>query len=423
MDQAFALNLFSDLGFSGSAVRPQSPEGISEGLFKSLLTKEGRITSSSREKGIAEDLEDTGMPLGMVSWDPGDEEQLTTYLQGKGISEEEVASSIRGARDGDGSIHLDRLMASLDGRKDVGPGSKGGLTVASRDVPRFQEFLFRMGLGAGDVKSLIERGSDGKGNVLLSKIVAALSQKLPDIDSPEKLAALLSRFGITCCSSDVAHCISAAELKAFMHAFADTSSEDAQKQIKTVLAQLLREKGVPPEKVKSFLEGINVTYAKSVSGSHAAKAGEFGLWNGLVLRQQHNMKNDPWTEKILAILKDARTGAQQLDDKQGDFLRSFLSGGEDQLNLTNKFVSERIASLLRAGEEGSSSKGHRNLNGHGFDGRNSFASGETFIKTALQGPGSDRVLHTSPHAGIFARALDYAQGASPVSSILDRMQW
>jgi len=423
MDQAFALNLFSDLGFSGSAVKPQSAEGISEGLFKRLLTKENRSTSRSRERSVEDDLQDTGMVPGMGSWAPGAEKKLTAYLEDKGISEKEATSLIKGATGEDGSIHLDRLMAALNGRKGAAPGGHGDLMVASRDVPRLQEFLFRMGLGAGDVKALIERGGDGKGNVLLSKIVGTLSEKFAEIDSPQKLAALLSQLGIGCHSTRTAQHLSTTDLKAFMHAYAETPSEDVQKQIKTDLAQLLREKDVPPEKVKSFLEGMNVTYAKNISRSSSQKAGEVGLWNGLVLRQQDKVKSDPWTEKILAILKGARTGAQKVDDKDGNLLQPLLFRGGDQANLMNRSLSERLASLLRAGEGGPSSKGLRNLKEQGFDGRNSFASGETLLKTAAQGPGLDRVMPTSPHAGIFARALDYAQEGSPVSSILDRMQW
>jgi len=295
MDQAFALNLFSDSGFSGSAVKPQSAEGISEGLFKRLLTKENRSTSRSRERSVEDDLQDTGMVPGMGSWAPGAEKKLTAYLEDKGISEKEATSLIKGATGEDGSIHLDRLMAALNGRKGAAPGGHGDLMVASRDVPRLQEVLFRMGLGAGDVKALIERGGDGKGNVLLSKIAGTLSERFPEIDSPQKLAALLSQLGIDCHSTRTAQHLSTTDLKSFMHAYAETSSEDVQKQIKTDLAQLLREKDVPPEKVKSFLEGMNVTYAKNVSGSSSQKAGEIGLWDGLVLRQQHKVKNDPWT--------------------------------------------------------------------------------------------------------------------------------
>jgi hypothetical protein len=423
MEQAFALNLFTDPGFSGSAVKPKSAEGISEGLFKSLLTKENRSTSSSRERGVEDDLGDTGMVPGMGSWAPGAEKKLTAYLEDKGIFGKEANSLIKGATGEDGSIHVDRLMAALNGRKGTAPGGHGDLMVASRDIPRLQEVLFRMGLGAGDVKALIERGGDGKGNVLLSKIVGTLSEKFPDIDSPQKLAALLSQLGIGCHSTRAAQHISPTDLKAFMHAYAETPSEDVQKQIKTVLAQVLREKGVPPEEVKSFLEGMNVTYAKKVSGSSSAKAGELGLWDGLVLRQQYKAKSDPWTEKILAILKDARTGGQQVSDKDGNFLQPFLFRGGDQVNLTDKSLSERLASLLRAGEGEPSSKRLRSLKGHGFDGKVSFASGEAFVKTAAQGSGANRVLPTSPHAGIFARALDYAQGTSPVPAILDRMQW
>lgn len=423
MDQAFALNLFSGPGFSGTAVKPQSLEGISEGLFKSLLTKENRSTSSSRERGIEADLQDTGMVPGMVSWAPGAEEKLTAYLEDKGISGEEAAFLLKGAKGANGTIQLNRLTAALNGRKGTTPGGSGDLIVASRDVPRLQEFLFRMGLGSGEVKSLCEGAGDGKGNVLLSKIVGTLSEKFPDIDSPQKLAALLSQLGIGSRATRAAQHMSTTDLKPFMDAYAETPSEDVRKQIKTVLAQLLQEKGIPPEEVKSFLEGMNVTYAKNISGSPSAKAGELGLWDGLVLRRQYKTKNDPWTEKILAILKDVRTGKQQVDDKKGNFLQPFLSRGGDQANLTNKSVSERLASLLQTGEEGPSSKGQQNLNRQGFGGGNSFALGEMFLKTAAQGPLPDRGLPGSPQAGIFARALDYAQEASPVSSILDRMQW
>lgn len=419
MDQAFALNLFSDLGFSGNAVKPQSLEGVSEGLFKSLLTKENQRTADT----VDEDLQDTGIPLGMASWPAGSEQELTAYLENRGISGEEAVSIVRGAKGADGSIRLDRFVAAAHGRIDAQSGGERDLMVASRDVPRLQEVFFRLGLGAEGVKALIERGTDGKGNVLLSKIVAALSEKFRELNSMERLAGLLSRLGINCQPVNTVQYLGKDDLEGVLRTFAETSSEDAQKHIKTVLAQVLREKGVPPEKVKTFLEGMNVTYARDVSDSSPTKAGEIALWDGLMLRQQHAVKQDPWTEKILAILKEGHTGAQQAGDKEGLF-PGFLRSGEDAgLNPMDRSLSERLAALLRAGKEISSSKGQQAMKGQGFEGKPFAEPGEMFFKATAHGLGDDKIVMTGQNTALFARALEYAQGTSPVSTILDRMQW
>ena len=452
MNPALALNLFSDTGTSSKSPGIGMPGKIGADLFKSLLSKEtkpfgkmkidgkgpgfsgkkvGRAHGATagnkgdKNRPIACDaslLVESGFPINLLAMPPKSAEKLITFLQEKGLNRGNTLALVKMATDKDGFIHMDRLMAGLAGIKGVSQGREKGLVIGAKDVPQVQELLFKMGLGVGEVKALIEHAGDGKGNLLLSKLFAALSKKFPDIDSPEKLVGLLSRFGLTCRSNDMTQEVRSPDLKGFMNAFAEASSEDTQKHIKTVLAELLREKGVPPEKVKSFLEGMTVSYTKNVSKSQSADRKDPGLWNGLVLRQQHKIKNDPWTEKILAILKEARTGAQQANETNGKFLQSFLLGEEDQLNPANKSAAERLAALLRTGEDVTASKVQRILKGPNLDGKSSFSSGESFLKTGVQ-DGAGKVIYAPQNAGVFARALEYVQSTSPVSPILERMQW
>ncbi len=429
MDQTFALNLFSDPGFSGEAIRLQTPEKIGEGLFKSILVKEDRRTSASREKGIENDLQDLGLPPGMLSWRPDAGRKLVCYLKDHGMTENDAESLVKAATGEDGFIQLNRLMSALGGRKGAASENQNALMISSRDVPRFQELLFKMGLGVSDVKALFEQGSDGKGNMMVSKIVVGLTQKFPDMDSEEKLVALLSGFGIECRSGNPAQQIRSSDLNTLMQAYAETSSEDVQKRIKTILAGLLREKGVPPEQVKSFLESMTIEYAETISGSEAAMgekdaaAAESGLWNGIVFKPQEQVKNDPWTEKILAILKDVQTGVREGGRGEDNSLSFILSEAAKKAPSEGSSAGERGISLLGAEKIVAHPGGRRKVTGNESDSRLPFSSGSTASAATDLRAGTGNMLRTAQQAGTPAHAVEYAQTTSTIPAILDRMQW
>jgi|GEM_PF-3322648 len=459
MIPAFALKLFSTPGCSRTAPGIGMPCDIGASLFKSLLARENRSVGemkrgrmvpragdkkfgaaglkSNREHGnrtesIADDLSilsESGLPISLLKMDPKSAAKLISFLQGKGVSREKALAMVKSATGKDGFIHVDRLMAGLGRLSETAVGKQKGLMIAERDVPQVQKLLFQMGIGAGEVKTLSEESDDGKGNMILSKLVAGLDGKFLPMDAQKKLIPLLARFGIRCVADNVTAGIGKTDLKTFMQAYGDTASEDLQKRIKSVLAGVLTKKGVPPEKVKSFLDGMSIEYAKTMSAAKGGKTGkgataaQFGLWNGLVIKPQDRMRKDPWTEKILAILKDVRTGARKGHRVSGNSLQSILSEGVEKTGSDNRPGLERMASVLKSEKTASISKGQRKPTGKGLASKLSFTSGNPGIPaTDLRG-GAGNMLRTAQQAGTVGRTLSYDQTTSTIPTIVDRMQW
>ncbi len=448
MNPALALNLFSDPGCSNAIPATGMPCEIGASLFKSLLAKEnsslgvakkslvhpgtagegssgasgmnssaGGKTTKSVTDGLSI-LGLPGLPIGFLKLAPESASRLISFLQGRGFSKEKSLAVVKSATDNDGFIHVSRLAAQLGNLEKTAQNIQKGLVISSRDVPEFQKFLFQIGIGAGDVKKLTEQSDDGKGDMMLSKLLPQLADKSPDMDTQEKLVSLLALNGIQCVSDDVPNRIGSSDLKEFLQEYAGTSSEDVQKHIKATLADLLREKGVPPGKVKSFLESMNVEYSKTLSQTGAGKAGkgataaQIGLWNGIVIEPKNKMGNDSWTEKILAILKDVRTGDRKGEGTaQGKPLSDIHAG------------SAKVGSLLNAAKAVPLSKRHGKLPGDVMDSKITFGPGNTGAHTADPHAGAQNMLRAAPQDGTPGRAFQYPQSASPVPAILDKMEW
>jgi hypothetical protein len=431
MEQALALNLFSDPGFSGESVKTRSPEKIGEGLFRSLLLKQDKEISAPRRKDIENELQHLGLPVEMNSLGPGAGRMLVSYLKGHGMTENDADSLVKASIGEDGFIQLNRLMMAIDGLKEATSENQSALMVTSRDVPRFQEFLFEMGLGVSQVKALFEQGNDGKGNIIVSRIFAALSPMFADAESPEELVTLLSRYGIECRPTDPAQQIGSSDVQAFMETYAETSSEDVQKRIKAVLAGVLREKGVPPEEVKSFLEGMSIEYARKVSGfetTTGAKnpgAAELGLWGGIVLKPLSEVENNPGTEKILAILKDVQAGAKQSGGRMHDNSLPFAISTEsiEKVGSQDASVAEKGTALLHAEKVAALSGSHRKQSGNASDSRLSLSPENTASVGSGPRAGVEHTIRTVQQAGSLGRTAEYTQLTSTIPAVLDRMQW
>jgi hypothetical protein len=467
MNPALALNLYSNLGpteeASGSAVS-KTPVGIAESLFKSVLKKENAATSQGqtglmemRTAGNRQDVKSTtgsgkslktrqaleiglfgsGFFAGMVKLAPEAGEKLLTLLQKHGFGSEQSNSLIKAATDNEGFIHLDRLMTKLGQSEPSATKDQTSLIIASRDVPQFQQVLFKMGLGVAQVKSLVENCDDGIGNMLLEKVYSELSSKSPDMGSQVTLIHLLSHFGIQCKPENVSRAIDPKEFLALMNSYAAAPSESAQEDIKSALAGILGEKGVPPQKVKSFLDGMTVEYAKSVARSGEAENGksttaeEVGLWNGIVLKPQHEMQEKPWTEKILAILKDSRDSFQNGVQSHTEYgtkgqdngLRTLYSQLMEKEAAGSKAISVKAASVLNSGEVHGAVKGLMKMAAEKSGDWQPTLSGTMASGQADPAAGAEKAYTAAQEAELPTLTSDYAQNASPVSGVLDRMQW
>lgn len=480
MNFLLALNLYSNPGFTeegAGSTGSKTPIGIAESLFKNLLMKEnasaspiqtaasafgtaGNLQGTSRSEGkgqsigTKETLEaalfgGSGSLAGMIKLPPEAGEKLMTLLQSHGLSQKQSSALIKTATDKAGFIHLDRLIARLGQTKAAVANDQTSLIIASRDVPQFQEVLFKMGLGVAQVKSLAENCDDGAGNMLLNKVCSELPGQLSAAGSPITLAQpisqktlvhLLSEFGIQCKPEKVSQTIDSKELVPLMKDYAATSSEDAQADIKSTLADILEKKGVAPQKVKSFLEGMTVEYAKSVARTKTAEnqqpttAAEVGLWNGIVLKPQRGTKEDPWTEKILSILKDSPKGTQkdigntpQTQEKnltQDKNLQPLVSQLTEKEDAGGKTVTGKTASVLTSGEAREavkdllkttaekSEQGQSNFAATLVPGSTDPDAGSGKVQTATQGAETPNPV-----------LVDHTLNTSSVSKVLNRMQW
>jgi len=447
MKPALALNLFSKVGFGEKANEAGTPGTIGESLFKKFLMKESKAELSKEKRAAIPDkitqgrtgkdrerLENTlsipdflmhGMKL-----EPGFKGKLEEYLGKLGLTSGESAAAIEAATDKNGFVQLDRLTARLASFKGVNAKKQMDLFIAASDVPQFQKVLFNMGLSAGEVKALVEKGNDGEGNLPLGKIMPDLSRRFPEIDSKEALARLLSHSDIQLKSREIIPSIERSKLKTLLKEYAATPSEDVQKDIKVRLADLLREKGVPPQRVKSFLEGMSVEYAEeasrtdSANGEKSAKAAKISLWDGIALNPQHPVKKDTWTEKILAILKGIGIGIgkgdQGKDRSSGPVLSSWVekeSGGP-------KPLAERVISIV--GSEGTTPSGKSllgTLESTKGDDRQTLVTGHSLPGPSDQNATVDKLAHSGEGTGNFGRLMNSSQETSNLSSLLDRMQW
>lgn len=474
MNLLLALNLYSQPGFTEEGAGSggsKTPGGIAESLFKSLLMKENTSPSQvqttplgietlgnrqamnftagkGKSAGTKQTLEaalfgGSGLLAGMVKLPPEAGQKLMALLQEHGFSHEQSSALIKTATDKEGFIHLDRLIAGLGQTKASAANDQTNLVIASRDVPQFQEVLFKMGLGVAQVQSLTENSDDGAGNILLKKVCSELPGQLSAAGSPITLTGpvsqkavvhLLSEFGIQCKSEKVSQTINSKELLPLMKDYAAASSEDAQEKIKSTLADILGNKGIAPQKVKSFLEGMTVEYAKSVARTETAQdqkpatAAEVGLWNGIVLKAQHETKEEPWTEKILAILKESPKGAERgtgnttpAQDKDLQSLVSQLMGKEDA---GGKTLPGKTSSLVTSGEGPEAFKevlkttaekpgeGQSNFTAAMASASTDPNAGSGKVQTATQGTETPNPV-----------LADHTLNGSSASKILNRMQW
>ncbi len=431
MNPAFALNLFTTCGSADKAGKAATPGKSEKSLFRNLLMKENRERLTGEEDGTQENaILTSDFPVHMLRFEPGVKGKLETFFGEQGLTSKESAALIEGATDKDGFIRLDRLQAGFAALKAGNAKGQMSMIISARDVPQFQEVLFKMGLGAGEVKALVEKGNDGKGNMVLGKILSGLSMKFPEIDSQETLARLLAHSDIQCKNKEVSPSIKTPELRTLLKDYAATPSEDVQKNIKTRLADLLREKGVPPEKVKSFLEGMNVEYAEKASRVRATKEGkgataaEIDLWDGVALKPQRSGKKDPWTEKILAILKESKTGVGRGGQGEGRSSRLASSALLEKESGGPRPPTEKVMSILDAEKAARTGKGSRGTpKSKAGDGRQPFVTGNPVPGLSDRNANLVKLQYAGQGTGNSGRALNDSQQASSLSNLLDRMQW
>lgn len=234
--------------------------------------------------------------------------QLVSFLEGQGFSKKEIDQLILSAKDKDGFLKLDKLLGKLlRGEAGLDQEKKNIHVIKSKDIPQLEIFLFNMGLGVEGVREVIEKTINSNGDLIMTRLSDVLGKFFSGSPSEKDLSSLLKHLNIQSEHQSIDHGVIDHDLKKEFLNFSQAPSQDFQKKIKQNIAALLREKGIPPQQVKSFLETLNVDYTRSLLKKANPKTIEATeLLNRIDINHHQDWHRGGWHEKIFEILKGER---------------------------------------------------------------------------------------------------------------------
>lgn len=383
MVQVNQLNLLTDM-FSDKAAGGSTPADPESQLFRSLLEKtttaKGRSSLLSPNKksnspataGEGSEAGNTlssldtmlhrlGLPIGSLKLPKSAIPELVSLLERQGFQRDEILTLLSSLSEKDGSIRMDRLLASLQ-KNGKGSGSNEDVSLQADQIPVLGQALMAAGLGADKVKEVIESSLNRKGELSLGRLSGALERIFPGLDVKTLAASIVERFEIRTSGNAEQKTAADPDLKMLLKEFSEASGEDMQKRIKEEIARMLREKGVPPQEAKTFLESLTAVHARSLAIKEGAEpdsikrleADAKELMEKLILGRESKQPKTDLREKILEILQKENGAGKELSEgkwfQQEDGLLKFSAG--DQMKSLEHKIKSVPAELIRSSESG-----------------------------------------------------------------------
>jgi hypothetical protein len=445
------LNLIADL-FSDKGSASISAGDPGNSLFRSLLEKsataskggtlfdekgKGReaLEEGSDAGGFTTPLENMirriGLPLSQLKLPRSALPELMSLLEKQGLQKSEIQTLIASVSDKDGSIRMDRLLARLQKTNKTGRADKE-LLLEGKDIPQIGEALMAMGIGVGKIKEIIEGSLNQKGELSLDRLSGSLNRLSPGMDAKSVLSALLERSQIQGFQKGERKNAADPDVNKLVKEFAEAPAEDMQKKIKEEIGRLMREKGAPPQEVKSFLEGLTPTQAgvlskKSIGIDPDGKKGEAEareLIEKVVLGPDRKVQKDEWRDKLLQSLQKEKGIGKETQDKS-HFPEEAVSkpNPADQAKLGELKIKVNPVEPLH----GSEPKGKSLSDQVEVAGTRKEKSSETKPALVREGVTADlsavRIQKEAPEATAINRVKDAVALPEPLPKILDRMLW
>lgn len=361
----------------------RTPGDVGGSLFRNFMMKQGDSSlkkdeisylskGSSRPSGIpgddsnrkadsleklVKDLEDLGVPAGQITITETALTNLVSFLEKQGLGREKIDQIILSAKNRDGSVNLSKLLAGLL-KDSKGAGTANNIIVHSRDLPRVEEILMKMGLGVGEVKEVIERSINKGGELSLARLSDMLGKHFSGPVSQKTLASLFRHYDINGLPQTIKAALTDPDLRKEIINLSKTTSQDVHSKIKQNIAVLLREKGIPPQEVKPLLETLTTSQAKAaleIPASQMKAPADF--LNSVGLRSRSDWYKDGWQQQILNILEKEHslalkgTNGNWFQEKGSIYLNltDFLKYGEKNLKIASIHPSPLILKNLSSG--------------------------------------------------------------------------
>jgi flagellar hook-length control protein FliK len=401
----------------GAAGGTPTPTEIGNEIFRDHLQRQSRQLNEKGSPESFEDLAHLGVPAQELYLPASARPLLESLLESQGLTPDEIEPLIRSATDRDGAIHLGRLMAKI--RNAMRHADAHPHAVRSSDAPTVEQLLFKMGLGAGEVKEIREKAMSADGRLLMGDLSRALNEHLSGQVSEEGLTSLFRRFGIE--MEPQANGLGALDrsLRDVFKAFRETSSRATRESLKFQIAGLLREKGIPPQEVKSFLDTLSVARLQGRERKPGVGTGA-KLVNGLVLEDRPQWQHGTWRDAIVRILE---SGGQSLSEesRRGSFAPSFArwaaAGQGSQWAATPETVASKngrpAERTMDTGPQRGLSVGSRSDQGQAQSGKVSAGVLAAHSEPARAALETAPAQQTRPSTGL----------PHPLPRILNRMVW
>ena len=332
------LNLIADLYSDKSSV-PVATGDPSNSMFRSLLERstggskgglssyeERRRSDVSEEKAnsgtLSGSLESViqriGLPISQLKLPRSAIPELVSLLEMQGLQRSEIQSLIASLSDKDGSIRMDKLLGRLQWM-DKKTREGNGLLLDGKEIPQIGEGLMALGIGMGKIKEIIESSLNAKGELSIERFTSALAQISPGLDAKSLLSSILERAQIQARQKTEARSAADPDVQKLLQELSGASVEDAQKKIKEEIGRLMRERGIPPQEVKSFLETLTPAKAGAMVKKTQAvdpdgkktEADAKGLMEKVVLDSSRKAPQEDGSERILQQLQKEKGGRQR----------------------------------------------------------------------------------------------------------------
>ncbi|MCF8061223.1 MAG: flagellar hook-length control protein FliK [Deltaproteobacteria bacterium] len=258
----------------GGFNRKATPGDVGDSLFNNFLQQvdeqddDGVLTwlplAVSRDDsggGAGKGLAVLGLDADRVMVSGNDLSKLARVLERQGFSSKEIHDLLQSLADKNGDIRVGRLLAKLRALFQEKTETASSHVVNRRDIPRLEEALFKMGLGAGEVREAVEKAGNTNGDLSVRGFISALRNHFPDLtaEMEKRLQGVVQQeTGIRFRSNDLRQIVKDGGLEAELNRLTGNASEAARDAAKKEIAALMQERGIPLEDVKRFLESLRI---------------------------------------------------------------------------------------------------------------------------------------------------------------------
>ena len=284
-------------------------------------------------------------------------EDFSAYLKKQGSSIDILDNLFAEA---EGSAGTSALLNVIDKIKSNAETSNENSFIKSDQIPRTQSLLFKMGLGAEDVKNITEKCTNSNGDLEIGKLSAELSKIMSEKVKPEDIVKLFSKNDISVNrdffknvdeKTDTGNRISALE-----------NSKNAE-EIKRNIISLLKEKGVSEEDIDSFIKDFDAEQikVKSRSLSEAGIDVSKNVMNKIAQndrriiaevlgKDEQEIKTGSWIsakQEIAAMLEKKGVPSKKIDNFMNSIESSIkkLNLYQDDNSVKSNILNEKIFSL------------------------------------------------------------------------------